>query len=89
MSPDPRAALNEVRTRDVEIIGDALQEALGVRQLASIADYLGGGDEEDDRDTAWMEPDIDEGGYFDADDGEDVDFTDDRMKPREVTARLN
>ena len=36
-----------------------------------------------------MEPDIDEGGYFDADDGEDVDFTDDRMKPREVTARLN
>ena len=84
-----RAALNEVRTRDVEIIGDALQEALGSRQLASIADYLGGGDEDDDRDTSWMEPDIDEGGYFDADEGDDVDFTDNRMKPREATARLN
>ena len=81
-----KAALNEARTRDVEIIGDALQEALGVRQLASIADYLGGGDEEDDRDTSWMEPDMNEGGFLDADAG---DFTGTRAEPREVPARLN
>jgi hypothetical protein len=84
-----KVALNEVRTRDIEIIGDALQEALGVRQLASIADYLGGGDEEDDRDTSWMEPDINEGGYFDANDGDIDDFKGNRMGPREVPARLN
>lgn len=84
-----KVALNEVRTRDIEIIGDALQDALGVRQLASIADYLGGGDEEDDRNTAWMEPDINEGGYFDADDGDVDDFKGNRTGPREVPARLN
>ncbi|MCK8484328.1 ParB/RepB/Spo0J family partition protein [Aliiroseovarius sp. S2029] len=69
-----KAALNEVRTHDVEIIGDALQEALGVRQLATIADYLGGGDEEDDRDIGWMEPDIKEGGYIGADNSDADDF---------------
>ena len=84
-----KAALNEVRTRDVEIIGDALQEALGVRQLATIADYLGGGDEEVDRNTAWMEPDINEGGYLAADGGDDDDFMGDRKRLREVPARLN
>lgn len=89
LSQGIKVALNEVRTRDIEIIGDALQEALGVRQLATIADYLGGGDEADDRDTSWMEPDINEGGYFDADDGDVDDFTGDRTQPREVAARLN
>jgi hypothetical protein len=84
-----RAALSEIRTRDIEIIGDALQEALGVRQFATIADYLGGDDEDDDRDTSWMTPDINEGGYQDADDGDVNDFTGDRTKPREVAARLN
>lgn len=84
-----KAALNEARTRDIEIIADALEEALGLRQLASIADYLGGGDEEGDRDTSWMEPDTNEGGYLDAEDGDVDDFTGDRARPREVTARLN
>jgi ParB-like chromosome segregation protein Spo0J len=63
-----RVALNEVKTRDVEIIGDALQEALGARQWASIADYLGGDDREDDGDTEWMEQDEFEGVDLDAED---------------------
>lgn len=52
-----RDALNETRTRDIEIIGDALEEALGPRQFASIADYLGGGDSREDGGTSWMTPD--------------------------------
>lgn len=52
-----KAALNEVRTRDVEIIGDALQTALGPRQFNLVADYLGGDERDDDRDTLWMTPD--------------------------------
>ncbi|MEO1140506.1 MAG: ParB/RepB/Spo0J family partition protein [Pseudomonadota bacterium] len=81
-----KAALNEVRTRDVEIIGDALQEALGVRQFATIADYLGGGDDGDDRDTGWMEPDIDEGGFIELDD----DLMGGHSTPhREGAARVN
>lgn len=52
-----RDALNETRTRDIEIIGDALEEALGPRQFASIADYLGGGDSREDGGTIWMTPD--------------------------------
>ncbi|WP_281967160.1 ParB/RepB/Spo0J family partition protein [Roseovarius nanhaiticus] len=80
-----KAALNEVRTRDIEIIGDALQEALGVRQFASVADYLGGGDSEDGG-TAWMEPDMNEGGFLD---DYDHDFKDSPTRPVEVTPRLN
>jgi hypothetical protein len=52
-----KVALNEVRTRDVEIIGDALQEALGSRQFGLVADYLGAGDADDDGGTEWMVPD--------------------------------
>ncbi|QFT93196.1 hypothetical protein FIU86_10100 [Roseovarius sp. THAF9] len=84
-----RTALSDARTRDYEIIGDAIQEALGARQLAFVMDYLGGGDEEDDRDTGWMEPDINEGGYFNDDDGDEDDFTGNRTTPLEMSARLN
>lgn len=49
-----RAALNEMRTNDVEIIGDAIQAALGPRQFALVADYLGAGDADDDGGTGWM-----------------------------------
>ncbi len=63
-----RVALNEVKTRDVEIIGDALQEALGARQWASIADYLGGDDRDGDGDTGWMKPDEFEDVDLDAED---------------------
>ncbi|WP_375227888.1 hypothetical protein [Roseobacter sp. S98] len=73
-----KAALSEVRTRDVEIIGDALQEALGVRQFATIADYLGGSDEEDGG-TLWMEPDINEGGF--------IDFKDELMGDQSTRSR--
>jgi hypothetical protein len=52
-----KGALQEVRTRDVEIIGEALQAALGQRQIALIADYLGAGDTDDDGGTGWMVPD--------------------------------
>lgn len=52
-----KGALQEVRTRDVEIIGEALQAALGQRQIALIADYLGAGDTDDDGGTGWIVPD--------------------------------
>lgn len=52
-----RGAFNVVRTRDIEIMGDALQEALGAQQFAMIADYLLVGDRDDDGGTGWMEPD--------------------------------
>jgi len=47
-----QSALNEVRTKDVEIIGDAVHDALGPRQFAAITDYLRAEDE--DGDTVWM-----------------------------------
>ncbi len=49
-----RSALSEVRTRDTEVIGDALQSALGARQFSLVADYLGLGDVDDDGGTDWM-----------------------------------
>lgn len=52
-----RGALNEVKTHDVEVIGDALQLALGERQFSIIADYLVVGDRDDDGGTDWMIPD--------------------------------
>lgn len=66
-----RAALHEVRTRDVEIVGDALQQALGPRQFALVADYLGAGDADDDGGTGWMVPD-----EFDVELQEDPNYTD-------------
>lgn len=78
-----RAALNEVRTQDCEIIGDALEEALGVRQFASIADYLGGGDRDDDGGTLWMTPDEFEGAAMPDDLGDHFKM------PPEVDARVN
>lgn len=57
LSQGLRAALNEVRTRDIEIIGDAVQSALGPRQFALVADYLGEGDADEDGGTLWMQTD--------------------------------
>lgn len=66
-----RTALNEVRTRDIEVIGDALQEALGPRQFLLVADYLGAGDADDDGGTGWMVPD-----EFDVKHRDDHDYPD-------------
>lgn len=50
------AAMSEVRMSDVEIIEDAVQQALGPRQFALVADYLGARDANDDSGNRWMVP---------------------------------
>lgn len=55
-----KAAVREIRTRDVAVIAEAMERALGQRQITAIADYLGIGgmrDEGDDIGTGYMEPD--------------------------------
>lgn len=52
-----KTALQQVRTQDVQIVGEALHAALGQRQFSLIVDYLGAADADDDGGTGWMVPD--------------------------------
>ena len=49
--------LEEVRTNDMEIIGDALINTFGARGFQEIADFYFGPEADDERDTSWMAPD--------------------------------
>lgn len=57
ISEGVRKALNEVRTQEIEIIGEGLMRAIGARQFAYVADYLLCNDDDEDRETGWMAPD--------------------------------